>query len=79
MLLCPCFVNICDPICNNLKEVSDALSTAKIFSQNVTFHGYYKHQYMMIFCDIVGLELQPGGAGFQLSNPPVLETVNLLM
>ena len=34
---------------------------------------------MMIFCDIVGLELQPGGAGFQLSNPPVLETVNLLM
>ena len=36
---------IYDPICNNLEEVGDALSTAKIFSQNVTFHGYYKHQY----------------------------------
>ena len=29
-------------------------------------------------CVIVGLELQPGAAGFQLSNPPVLETVSLL-
>ena len=27
---------------------------------------------------ILGLELQPGAAGFQLSNPPVLETVSLL-
>ena len=24
------------------------------------------------------MELQPGAAGFQLSNPPVLETVSLL-
>ena len=27
---------------------------------------------------IAGLELQQGAAGFQLSNPPVLETVSLL-
>ena len=25
-----------------------------------------------------GLELQPGAAGFQLSNPPMLETISLL-
>lgn len=29
-------------------------------------------------CIIEGLELQPGAAGFQLSNPPMLETISLL-
>ena len=27
---------------------------------------------------LLDLELQPGAAGFQMSNPPVLETVSLL-
>ena len=28
--------------------------------------------------NLLDLELQPGAAGFQMSNPPVLETVSLL-
>jgi len=36
------------------------------------------HIVVVVVCAIVGLELQPGAAGFQLSNPPVLETVSLL-
>jgi len=31
-----------------------------------------------MFVFILGLELQPGAAGFQLSNPPVLEIISLL-
>jgi len=37
-----------------------------------TIHGY------IVVCVISGLELQPGAAGFQLSNLPVLEIVSLV-
>ena len=39
---------------------------------------YKVHIVIVVVCAIVGLELQPGAAGFQLSNPPVLEIVSLL-
>ena len=35
-------------------------------------------KFSLAVCIILGLDLQPGAAGFQLTNPPVLETVNLL-
>ena len=44
-----------------------------------TYIRIYIYIYIYILCvSLLDLELQPGAAGFQLSNPPVLETVSLL-
>jgi len=47
-------------------------------------YNYHKSMFKFMWCILyyyyygLGMELQPGAAGFQLSNPPVLETVSLL-